>query len=543
MSDDPEVTPTPGLMQPWPLTVDKLIEHAARWHARREVVSRDAHGVVHRIGYGAIHERAKRLSHALISAGIRPGDRVGTLGCNSAEHLVAWYGIMGFGAVCHTLNTRLSDDQLVYIVNHAGDRLIMADAVFAPALKRVLPRCPAVTSIVLLDEPRDGYPDLETFLDGHPADANWGDFDERSAAGLCYTSGTTGDPKGVLYSHRSNYLHTLTSIGPDVFNLSATEVILPVVPMFHANGWGLPFSAPLVGAKLVLPGSRVDGGSLLDLIEMEGVSLAVGVATVWHGLLTVMRERDAVPSTLRRIIMGGMACPESLARGFEELGIAVHAAWGMTELSPVGVVAAMTSAALDLPDLERHRVRRKPGRAAGVDLRIVDAEGRPLAHDGRAQGALQVRGPAVLRRYFGMDRDALTPDGWLDTGDIATIDEHGYMELTDRAKDVIKSGGEWISSSQLEAAASAHPAVAMAAAIGVPHPKWGERPLLLVQLAGGETLGAKELQAFLAERVVKWWIPDDIVFVESMPLGATGKIDKRALRKTVSEGGGRAPAS
>ena len=533
----PQVTPTPGLMQSWPLTVDKLIEHGARWHGRREVVSRDAHGVVHRTDYRVIHERAMRLSHALLSVGIRPGDRVGTLGHNSAQHLIAWYGIMGFGAVCHTLNARLSDEQLVYIVNHAKDRLILADAAFVPALERVLPRCPTVSSIVLLDEPKDGYPDLETFLDGHPAEAKWGDFDEQSGAGLCYTSGTTGDPKGVLYSHRSNYLHTLNSIAPDVFDLSAIDAVLAVVPMFHANGWGLPFSAPLVGAKLVLPGSRMDGGSLLDLIQTEGVSMAAGVPTVWHGLLAAMRERDVVPSTLRRLIIGGMACPESLARGLEEFGIAVHPSWGMTELSPIGVVSSMTPAALDLPEGERHRIRRKPGRAAGVDLRIVDAEGRPLAQDGQMQGALQVRGPAVLRRYFGMDRDALTDDGWLDTGDIATIDEHGYVQLTDRAKDIIKSGGEWISSSQLEAAATAHPAVLMAAAIGVPHPKWGERPRLLVQLAAGETLGAKELQAFLTQRVMKWWVPDEIVFVESMPLGATGKIDKRALRKSVIDAG------
>jgi fatty-acyl-CoA synthase len=529
----PKLTPTPGLMQCWPLTVDKFIEHGARWHGTREVVSRSAHGIIRRTDYCGIYERAKRLSHALLSCGIRPGERVATLGYNTAEHLVAWYGIMGFGAVCHTLNARLSDDQLVYIINHANDRLILADAAFVPALERILPHCPSVGSVVLLDESPGEYPSLESFIDAHPADAIWGDFDEQSAAGLCYTSGTTGDPKGVLYSHRSNYLHTLTSIAPDVVGLSAMEVILSVVPMFHANGWGLPFCAPLVGAKLVLPGPRTDGGSILDLIEMEGVSFAAGVPTVWHGLLTALRERNAAPSTLRRIMMGGMACPESLARGLEEFGVAVHSSWGMTELSPIGVVARMTPAALNLPDA--HRIRRKPGRVAGVDLRIVDAEGRPLAHNGQAQGALQVRGPAVLRRYFGTDRDALTPDGWLDTGDIATIDEHGYLELTDRAKDVIKSGGEWISSSQLEAAATAHSAVLMAAAIGIPHQKWGERPLLLVQLARGETLSAKELQAFLAERMVKWWVPDDIVFVESMPLGATGKIDKRALRKTVIE--------
>lgn len=519
----------PGLMQDWPLTLDKVLDHAARWHGDREVVTRLNEGPITRCTYADIHRRAKQFSHALLGHGIAREDRIATLAFNSARHLEAWYGIMGLGAVCHTLNPRLPVEQLAYIVNHAADRLILADALCTPILRQLLPRCPTIERVVLLaDEaelPAD-FPAIsyESWIAGRGSDCKWGDFPEDTAAGLCYTSGTTGDPKGVLYSHRSNYLHSLIALMPDVLGISGRDAVLAIVPMFHANAWGLAFAVPAIGAKFVLPGAKLDGASLFELIETEGVTLSAGVPTVWQGLLQYLEKERKHPATLQRILTGGAACPESLARAYQERhGIEVRHAWGMTEMSPIGTVNVP-------PDLATPALRQ--GRVPfGIDMMLTDDAGRAVAHDGRTFGHLKVRGAAVARAYFRREaEDILDADGWFDTGDIATIDEAGALQITDRAKDVIKSGGEWISSIDIENAAVAHPKVALAAVIAIPHAKWGERPLLIVQPKAGEPVTAEELLAFLEGRIARWWMPEAVQFVEAIPLGATGKIDKKRLR-------------
>jgi fatty-acyl-CoA synthase len=529
-----------GLMQDWPLTVDKFLEHAQRWHGTREIVSRRADGSIDRRDYAQLYRDAKRMSGALLAFGIRQGDRVATFAMNGAEHLAAWYGIAGIGAVYHTLNPRLFQEHLAYIVNHADDRVIMADGSFAPILENLLLACPGVELVIFLSAPAQTttlpvpWTTLDEFTAGHDGDYPWGNFDERCAAGLCYTSGTTGAPKGVLYSHRSNFLHALATLQPDVLNLSAKDVILPIVPMFHANAWGLTFAAPAVGAKLVLPGPRLDGASVCELIHNERVTFAAGVPTVWLAMFDYMDATGVDAGPLERIITGGSAMPERVYRRFQELGIEATHAWGMTEMSPLGTVAAPTPHMMQLPSEAQLPYRLKQGRPAlGVDMRLVDDSGATVAHDGRAFGRLQTRGPGVVRAYLGHEYDATDDEGWFDTGDIATIDEHGFMQITDRAKDIIKSGGEWISSVDVENAALSHPQIALAAAIAVPDPKWQERPVLFVTLRSGEQASAEEIIAFLAERMAKWWLPDAIHFIEEMPLGATGKVDKKVLREKI----------
>jgi len=534
-----------GLMQDWPLTTDKFIEHANRWHPRREVVSRLRDGQIERRSYAEMYTRAKQVSAALVAHGIKLGDRVATLAMNSADHLAAWYGISGIGAVYHTLNPRLFLEQLAYIVNHANDRLIFADGMFAPILESLLPRCPGVELVVFLNPPPQPVTlpvpavSLAEFVAGHDRDVPWGDFDERSACGLCYTSGTTGLPKGVLYSHRSNFLHALTAVAPDVLNLGSRDTILAIVPMFHANAWGLAFTSPSVGANLILPGPRLDGASVHELIMNEKVTFAAGVPTVWLGLLDYLDANGLSLGTLERIIIGGAAMPEVMLRRFKERNIEVTHAWGMTEMSPMGTVCSLSPEITALPFEAQVKHRMKQGRAPfGVDMRLVSDDGVVLPHDAKTVGHLQVRGPGVTRAYLGEERDAVDAEGWFDTGDIATICSQGYMQITDRAKDVIKSGGEWISSLEIESAVSMHAKVALAAAVGVPHPKWDERPVLYLTLKPGMDATPEEFIEFLRSRIAKWWLPDAVYFLDEMPVGGTGKVDKKALRaKCLSEHG------
>ncbi|WP_313808393.1 long-chain-fatty-acid--CoA ligase [Sphingobium sp.] len=531
-----------GLMQAEALTVDRFAEHAARWHGGVAVIERDAAGAIHRSTYAAIVQRAKGLSAALLDLGIEPGDRVATLAMNNFRHLECWYGIMGIGAVCHTLNPRLTEEQLAWIVDHAGDRVIIADASFASLATTLARACPSVERVILMPDGSAGPQaaeavDYEAFLAGASVEAQWGGFGEERACGLCYTSGTTGNPKGVLYSHRSNYLHALGALQRDVTGLSANDVVLPIVPMFHANAWGLAFSALAAGAGLVLPGPRLDGASIHNLIESEGVTFAAAVPTVWQGLLQYLRESGGRLDSLRRVLIGGSACPEAILRSLEEdYGVEVLHAWGMTETSPIGTTAAPVAgcAAMD-PAMRREQALKQGRPPFGVDLAIEDDTGRRLPHDGTSPGRLLVRGATVARAYYRAEEEAVDAAGWFDTGDIATIDEHGFMKITDRAKDVIKSGGEWISSIEIENIVHGYHKTACAAVIGVRHEKWGERPLLLVQLHPGESATGDEYRDYLRGRIASWWMPDDIRFIDDMPLGATGKIDKKRIRALVMD--------
>jgi fatty-acyl-CoA synthase len=530
-----------GLMQDWPLTVDKLLDHAGEWHGAREVVTRSVEGPIVRTTYAEIRERAKRLSNALIGLGIEPGDRVATLAWNSGRHMEAWYAIMGIGAVCHTLNPRLFADQLCYIINHAQDRVIFTDLTFLPTLIEHRARMPSVERfIVLTDEGRmkdvglEGALSSEGLIERNSPDCAWGGFDEQTACGLCYTSGTTGNPKGVLYSHRSNFLHTLVTLQHDVMGLSVRDTVLAVVPMFHANAWGLTFSCPAVGAKLVMPGPKMDGASILELLETEGVTFSAAVPTVWQMLLAHLKATGARLTTLKRVVIGGSAVPEAIIRAFhDDYGVDVVHAWGMTETSPLGTLSTATPEIAALSFDEQMPYKLKQGRPpAGVQLRLMDDAGSASPHDGETFGRLQVRGPFIARGYFkGEGGEILDADGFFDTGDVATIDAAGYMQITDRAKDVIKSGGEWISSIEIENIAACHPKALMAAVIGVAHPKWDERPLLLVKLHEGESATPEEFLAFLDGKIAKWWMPDDVRFVDDIPLGATGKIDKKLIRQ------------
>ncbi len=533
-----------GLMQDWPLTVDKFLAHAAEWHTNREVVTRSVEGPIVRATYAQIFKRAKRLSNALKSLGIVPGDRVATLAWNSGRHIEAWYAAMGIGAVCHTLNPRLFADQLCYIINHAADRIIFADTTFLPMLLEHRDRMPTVERIIVLgDEDRlntvtvPGALASETLIEQHGSDVTWGGFDEQTACGLCYTSGTTGNPKGVLYSHRSNYLHTLSTLQTDVFGLSVRDTVLAVVPMFHANAWGLTFSCPAVGAKLVMPGQKMDGASIHELLETEQVTFSAAVPTVWQMLLAHLQSTKATLTTLKRVVIGGSAVPESIVRGFHDgYGVDVIQAWGMTESSPMGTLCTLTPEIAALPFDEQVPYKLKQGRPPpGIQLKLTNDDGTPTARDGEAFGRLAMKGPTVVREYFrGEGGKILDQDGYFDTGDVATIDPAGFMRITDRAKDVIKSGGEWISSIEIENIAAGHPKALIAAVIGVPHPKWEERPLLLVQLKPGHTATAEEFLGFLDGKIAKWWIPEEVRFVDEIPLGGTGKIDKKLIRQRMA---------
>ena len=529
----------PGRMQHRALTVDQFIDFAARWHGDVPLSSRGVAGQRTISTYRDVRDNALRLSAALLASGIAPGDRVATLAMNHLSHVEAWYGIMGIGAVCHTVNPRLFPEQLAYILNHAGSRLLLADAAFAPLALKLQAECPAVERIILFDdgsEPVHGLQTYAEFVGTAPADVSWGGFDEEAAAGLCYTSGTTGSPKGVLYSHRSQYLHTLMTLQHGALNLGASDVVLPVVPMFHANAWGITFSAPAAGASLALPGARLDGESLLRLIHEEGVTFAAGVPTVWQGLLQHVAQVGGTLGSLRRVLIGGSACPPAMIGAFEAHGVEVIHAWGMTETSPVATLATPTRGTSALSEQERHAQACKQGRPMfGVDLALADDTGAPLPHDGVTPGHLLVRGPTVARGYHGEDADAVDADGWFDTGDVATIDGHGFMQITDRAKDLIKSGGEWISSIEIENAVMALPNVACAAVVATPSERWGERPLLLVQTTPEGSADAEAVRTHLEGRISRWWMPDEIRFVERIPLGATGKIDKKAIRAALTE--------
>ena len=542
-----------GLMQQSALTVDKILDHAKRWHGDREVVTRSVEGPIVRTTYGQIHERAKRLSNALLGMGVRLGDRVATLAWNSGRHMEAWYAIMGIGAVCHTLNPRLHPDQIAWIINHAEDRIIFVDLTFVPILEQILGNCPSVEHVVVMTDHTHmppfqikGVPTMkwqgahtfESLIDGSSPDCAWGGFEENTAAGLCYTSGTTGDPKGVLYSHRSNFLHTLVGLQADVLGISATDTVLPVVPMFHANAWGIAFAGPGVGAKLVMPGAKMDGASIHELLETEGVTFSAAVPTVWQMLLQHLDSTNGKLSKLKKVVIGGSACPESIIRGFHDrYGVDVLHAWGMTETSPLGTLGSPNARVAGLSYDERMVYKLKQGRPPlGIDMKLTDDEDRELPHDGKTFGHLKVSGPFVVREYFkGAGGRILDKDGYFDTGDVATIDPEGFMQITDRAKDVIKSGGEWISTIDIENIAVGHPAVELAAVIGVAHPKWDERPLLVIKLKQGATATKEELLRFLEGKIAKWWMPDDVVFVDDIPLGATGKIDKKVIRERLKD--------
>jgi fatty-acyl-CoA synthase len=530
-----------GLMMDWPLMISSLIEHADRHHGDREIVSRTVEGPIHRYTYREAHARARKLANALTRLGVRDGERVGSLAWNGHRHFELYYAVSGMGAVMHTVNPRLFHDQLVYIVNHASDRAVFFDLTFAPLVQKLAGACPKVQHWVALTDrahmPAPGLPGLlcyEDLLDGETDAFGWPTFDENTAAGLCYTSGTTGNPKGVLFSHRSTVLHALATCLPDAKAYASQSVVLPIVPMFHVNAWGIPYSAPIVGAKLVLPGPGLDGRSLYELFESEGVDSSAGVPTVWLGLIQYMKQNGLKFSTLKVTTIGGAAVPEAMLATLQnEYGVRVRHGWGMTEMSPVGTIGAPKAKHATLPPKDLFALSLKQGRPLyGVEMKIVDAQGRDLPHDGVASGNIVVRGPWVLRDYFDSAAPSpLTADGWFPTGDVGSIDPDGYLQITDRSKDVIKSGGEWISSIELENIAMGCPGVMEAAAIGVHHPKWDERPLLLVVRREGASITREDLLGYYDGKVAKWWTPDDVVFVEELPHTATGKLSKKTLRE------------
>ncbi|HEY2023463.1 3-(methylthio)propionyl-CoA ligase [Paraburkholderia sp.] len=530
-------TPLLGQMMDVPLTVSSLLAHAARHFGSTEIVSRRIEGDLHRYTYRDCEQRAKQLAQALIALGVEPGERVATLAWNGYRHLEAYYGTTGFGAVCHTVNPRLFPDQIAYIINHADDAYVLFDTTFAALVDVLAPQCPRVRGwIALADEthrPSLQTPVLcyETLMDAQDGRFDWPALDERQASYLCYTSGTTGNPKGALYSHRSTVLHAFGASLPDAMALSARDAVLPVVPMFHVNAWGIPHAAPLTGAKLVFPGKDLDGKSLYELMERERVTYSAGVPTVWLGLLNYLREAGVKFSSLARTVIGGSACPPAMLRVFEDdYGVQVIHAWGMTEMSPLGTLAKLTWEQSQRPLVERRKLLEKQGHAMyGVDMKIVGEDGHELPWDGVAFGDLHVRGPWVIDRYFRKDDSPLV-DGWFPTGDVATIDPDSFLHITDRSKDVIKSGGEWISSIDLENVAIAHPAVAEAACIACAHPRWTERPLLVVVKRADQQVTREELLAFYDGKVARWWVPDDVVFVDELPHTATGKLQKLKLR-------------
>jgi fatty-acyl-CoA synthase len=537
-----------GLMQDRPLLISDLIEHAARHHGDVEIVSRRVEGDIHRTTYAQAAARARQIAHALDAMGLALGDRVATLAWNGYRHFELYFGVSGSGRVLHTVNPRLIPDQIAWIVNHAQDRVLAFDLTFWPIIKAIHGKCPTVERwVALCDDEHlakltaDGsVPNLvsyESWIGAHPTRYEWPRFAEETASSMCYTSGTTGHPKAALYSHKSTILHAYAAALPDVMCLSARDAVLPVVPMFHVNAWGIPYSAAAVGCKLVFPGAQLDGKSVYELLDAERVTMAAGVPTVWQMLLAHMASQGLKLPWLKRTVIGGSACPPAMIQAFQEqYGVEVLHAWGMTELSPLGTLCTLKNKHLTLPPEEQMKIRLKQGRAIfGIDMKIVDAQGQELPWDGRSQGELMVRGPWVIRDYYRSEQPSPLVDGWFPTGDVATIDPDGYMQITDRSKDVIKSGGEWISSIDVENIAMAHPAVLMAACIGVKHPKWDERPIVVVVKKPGQEVTREELLAFYEGKLAKWQIPDDVVFVDAIPLGATGKMQKMKLREMLAD--------
>lgn len=536
-----------GLMMNTQLLVSMILRHAELHHPTREIVSVTADDPRHRYTYADCARRTRQLANALGKLGLKRGDRLATVAWNDYRHLEIYYAVGGAGYVCHTINPRLFLEQLVFIINHAEDRWIFTDPMFVPLLEKIAGQTAGVEGYVILTNEKDmrrtslkNAISYETLIAGENDAFDWPELDEREAVALCYTSGTTGDPKGVLYSHRSTIIHAYASVAPDVMNLSNRDCVLPVVPLFHVNAWGVPYSAFIVGAKVVLPGPKMgDGEALYELLEAEDVTVALGVPTVWLALLQFTAKAGKRLDKLQRTIIGGAAVPESMIREFEtKHGVAVIQGWGMTEMSPLGTANTPKFGTESLSDDERFALATKAGRAIfGCEIRIVDDHGNELPWDGETYGALQVRGPWICSGYFKLEGQAgsHSKDGWFDTGDVATVDANGYMAITDRTKDVIKSGGEWISSIEIENTAVGHPAVAEAAVIGIPHPKWTERPLLIVIKADGKDVTREEMLAWFEGKIAKWWLPDDVVFVDDIPHTATGKIKKVELRKQFAD--------
>lgn len=534
-----------GLMQNQPLLISSLIEHAERHHGDGEIVSRRVEGDLHRYTWRDVARRARQVGNALDGMQLLFSDRVATLAWNGYRHLELYFGVSGSGRVLHTINPRLHPEQIAWIANHAEDQVLCFDMTFLPLVQAVHAKCGTIKQYVALCDsdklPRDtGIPNLvsyEAWIGAQPTTYAWPTFDENSASSMCYTSGTTGNPKAALYSHRSTILHAFAASLPDVMGLSARDSVLPVVPMFHVNAWGMPYSCALNGAKIVFPGASLDGKSVYELMEAEGVTFAAGVPTVWQMLLGHMQQNNLRFSTLKRTVIGGSACPPAMIEAFrEKYGVEVLHAWGMTEMSPLGTLTTLKNKHLALGPAEQMKIRLKQGRAIyGVDMKIVGDAGEELPWDGKTFGDLYVKGPWVVREYFkGEGGDPLV-NGWFPTGDVATIDPDGYMQITDRSKDVIKSGGEWISSIDIENIAMAHPAVQMAACVGMKHPKWDERPVVAVVKKPGAEVSREDLLKFYEGKIAKWQIPDDVVFVDAIPLGATGKMLKTRLREQLKD--------
>ncbi|NRR28911.1 long-chain-fatty-acid--CoA ligase [Oxalobacteraceae bacterium] len=530
-----------GQMMRQPLLISALLRHADRYYGSREIVSRREDGSLHRYTWRDCHSRTRRLAKALGALGVQAGERVATLAWNGYRHLELYYAISGSGAVMHTINPRLHAEQLAFIINDAQDSIVFFERSMLLLIATIAPACPSVKAFVLLGDAGE-RPDMlripnvlcyEELIAGHPDDYEWPLLDEQAASSLCYTSGTTGNPKGVLYSHRSTMLHSYASVMPDALNLSSRDCIMPVVPMFHVNAWGLPYSAALVGAKLVLPGAALDGKSLYELCEREGVTVSAGVPTIWLGLLDHAREQGLGFRSFRRAVVGGSACPPAMMEAFRSRHqIEVVHAFGMTELSPVGTVCTLQAHHLDLPEHEQRQILQSQGRVLfGVDMKVTGDDGAELPWDGQASGHLMVRGPWVIGAYYGQAANSALDEGWFATGDVASISADGYLRITDRSKDVIKSGGEWIGSIDLENIAMAHPGVQQAACIGVFHPKWDERPLLVVVRKPGALVDRAALLDYYSGKIAKWWTPDDVVFVDTLPVGATGKVLKNRIRE------------
>ncbi len=539
-----------NMMQAFPLTVDRIIDHAAKYHANREILSRSIEGPITRTTWKESRDKSLLFAQALVGMGVKKGDVIGVMAWNTARHMEVWFGIPGAGAVNHTLNPRLSIDQLIYIINHAEDKILVVDFDLLPLIAAVWDKLETVEHVIVMTD-REHMPDspvpnlicYEDLLAEQDGNFHWVPVDENDACGLCYTSGTTGHPKGVVYTHRSNTLHAMSSAIPDMIGLSSNDRIMPVVPLFHANGWSVGYTAPLVGASMVMPGRDMTAAGLYEMLE-TGVTITAAVPTVWLALLQYLDQNKLTLSTLKKVIIGGSSCPRAVIEAFQNIyGVQVLHAWGMTEMSPLGTVCSFKPEVNALSEEARLDVQETTGHPPySVDLRITDDDGNELPWDGKTPGTLWARGAAVVQRYYKADEDAVDENGWFNTGDVATIDENGYMRITDRSKDVIKSGGEWISSIDLENAAIAHPDVAEAAAVGIPHPKWDERPILVIVAMPGTSPDPADILALVGRSFAKWQIPDDVVFMEELPHTATGKISKKDLREILEKTGYQLPS-